>query len=119
LLEWFAGPKESQTRIFDAKKSLQGLRPVSNQAMIDFNWSLRWGRLQKIGFVWKYGNPWNYPSKEFEELKTLSTAMLNHIDSQKQTNPKHDRPELPEDVKQKKMLTAKNFHQAMSRGQSA
>jgi hypothetical protein len=28
---------------------------------------------------------------------------------------KHDRPELPEDVRQKRLLTAKNFHQAMSK----
>jgi hypothetical protein len=44
--------------------------------MIDFNWGLRWGRLEKLGFIYKYGSPWNYPAQEFEELKTLTMAIF-------------------------------------------
>jgi hypothetical protein len=56
--------------------------------MIDFNWGLRWGRLEKTGFIFKYGNPWNYPAQEFEELKTLTLAIFVSKD-QKEYELKH------------------------------
>jgi hypothetical protein len=71
--------------------------------------------------VWKYGNPWLYPKHEFEQLKTiiLTEALAREGKEKAAKIHKGERPELPQDVKQKKMLAAKNFHQAMSKEKSA
>jgi hypothetical protein len=67
--------------------------------------------------VWKYGNPFRYPTDEFEQLKTIILTNFAAEEEKERAAKiiKHDRPELPEDVRQKKLLRANLFHQAMSK----
>jgi hypothetical protein len=74
-------------------------------------------REENGGMVWKHGSPYLYPVHEFFQLKTIVRVTLDVIEDIRQKDakpPKADRPELPDELKQKRMLNARSFHQAMS-----
>jgi hypothetical protein len=47
------------------------LAHVSAQALDDYYWCRIFGKVEGKSMVWKYGNPWRYPTDEFEQLKTI------------------------------------------------
>jgi hypothetical protein len=110
-------PEIKDSKPKDPKEALKGLASVSEQALDDYYWCKVFGRAEGKPIVWKYDNPFRYPTDEFEQLKTIILVMAA-VEEEKERSAKiikHDRPELPEDVKQKKLLRANLFHQAMSK----
>lgn len=53
---------------------MKGLAHVSAQAIDDFLWGRKFGKIEGKEIVWKYGNPYLYPTDEFEQLKTIILA---------------------------------------------
>jgi hypothetical protein len=117
LYDLLTAPQAKSTKPFDPKERLKGLVSIEPAVLEEFLWGRRFGKIQKQGMVWKHGSPYLYPKHEFEQIKAIILVMEAAEEEKERSERiiKHDRPELPEDVRQKKLLRASLFHRAMSK----
>lgn len=71
ILEMLTKPAKDFDFSRHKTETLSGTVLVSPDVYNDYLWSKRFGKREKSGIVWKYGNPWLYPDHEFEQLKTI------------------------------------------------
>jgi hypothetical protein len=89
---------------------LKLLTPVSEQARIDFNRGLLFGRLAKHGFQFKYPHWSLYPLDELAQLETLTLAFFAYMDSLNE-KPKINMPmEVAAELKQKNLARSKGMY---------
>jgi hypothetical protein len=110
--EWFSGPKDEGKRK-NPREMLKGLGPVSLQGRIDFNIGTELGTLKGTKFELKYLAWGLYPPRELQELLTMfriSFIKKAIAEYEQQPGHKSQRPEIPEEVIQKRLAKAKSFH---------